>query len=44
LDALFWLLVPAHEVVIDVIEALGPGVDTSLLQLNEMVAEATPEA
>jgi len=44
LDALFWLLVPAHEVVIDVIEALGPGVDTSLLQVNEMVAEATPEA
>jgi hypothetical protein len=44
LDALFWELVPAHKVVIDVVEALCPGVYSPLLQLNQLVAEATPEA
>jgi hypothetical protein len=35
--------VPSHEVVIDMIEALGPGVDSSLLQVDKLDAETTPE-
>jgi len=36
--------VPPHEVVIDVIEALGPGVDSPLLQVDKLVTESTPKA
>jgi hypothetical protein len=36
--------VPSHEVVINMIEALGPGVESPLLQVDKLVAEPTPEA
>jgi hypothetical protein len=44
LDALFWQLVPSHEVVINMVEALGPSIDSPLLQLNQTVTETAPKA
>jgi hypothetical protein len=36
--------VPSPEVVFNVIEALGPGVDSPLLQLNNLITETAPKA
>jgi hypothetical protein len=44
LDALFWQTVPSHEVVINVIEALVPGVNSPPLQLNKLITETAPKA
>lgn len=37
------LVVTAVEMVVDVVEPLGPGVDALLLDLNDLLAEAAPE-
>lgn len=44
LDALFWQVVPSHEVVINMVEALGPSIDSPLLQVNQTVTETAPKA
>jgi hypothetical protein len=41
---LFWQVVPSHEVVINMVEALGPSIDSPLLQVNQTVTETAPKA
>jgi len=36
--------VPSHEVVINMVKALGPSIDSPLLQVNQTVTETAPKA
>jgi hypothetical protein len=40
---LFWHVTPSHEVVVDVIEALGPGLNSPFIQIHELGTESTPK-
>lgn len=44
LDILLWQAMSSHEVVINMIEAFSPSLNSFLRKVNELGAEPTPEA